>query len=225
MIKKIILAALTVVWIVGFVLCWNFLIAGPNYWIAFLFGLTGFAVAAISEYLLEKGNRSTTETGYIPIYYIAVFVVLMMVLNLSFAFVPMLSLMPVFIVANLLLILIYGVLVYGAAKHLMRVNELAEYAPGKMKNAAAISQQLSVLLSIAKDTGVRQELFRLNENVAYSNNTTQSFSEGDEEAFIEHLNQIQEALSNDADTDTVMETIRAAAVTWSRRNSSLSNAR
>lgn len=84
--KKILLAGLTVIWIVGFILCWNFLYAGPNFWIGFLFGLVGFAAAGISIYFLEKSNRSTTEIGCIPVYYTAVFVVLMILLNLFFSF-------------------------------------------------------------------------------------------------------------------------------------------
>ena len=223
--KKILLAGLTVIWIVGFILCWSFLYAGPNYWLGFLFGLVGFAAAGISVYFLEKSNHSTTETGCIPVYYTAVFVVLMILLNLYFAFMQIFSLMPVFIVANLLLILIYGVLFYGAVRHLMRVNDLTEYAPEKMKNIANISQQLSVLLSISKDTGIRQELLKLKETVDYSNNVSQSFSENDEKAFLEKLYKIQEELSGGLDTDTIIHSIKDAASTWSVRNSRINSTR
>lgn len=223
MMKKILLAGLTVIWIVGFILCWNFLYAGPNFWIGFLFGLVGFAAAGISIYFLEKSNRSTTEIGCIPVYYTAVFVVLMILLNLFFSFTQLFTLMPVFVVANLLIILIYGLLFYGAVRHLMRVNELTEYAPEKMKNTAVISQQLAVLLSIAKDAGIRQELLKLKENVAYSNNVSQRFSESDEEAFLDKLYKIQEDLSNGTDTETVLTKIKDAANTWSIRNSSINN--
>ena len=62
MIKKILLAGLTVIWIVGFILCWSFLYAGPNYWIGFLFGLVGVAAAGISLDYLEKSTHSTPAT-------------------------------------------------------------------------------------------------------------------------------------------------------------------
>lgn len=225
MIKKILLAGLTVIWIIGFILCWNFLYTGPSYWIGFLFGLIGFAGAGISVYFLEKSNSSTTETGCIPIYYTAVFVVLMISLNLPFAFMQTLSLMPVFVVANLLIILIYGVLFYGSIRHLMRVNDLTEYAPEKMKNTANISQQLTVLLSIVKDTDIRQELLKLKETVDYSNNVSQSFSEGDEEVFLEKLYKLQEELSNDSDTETIINHIKDAASTWGVRNSRINSTR
>lgn len=65
MIKKIILAGLTVIWIVGFILSWNFLLAGPNYWIGFSFGLMGFAAAGISICILEKGSRSKIGRAHV----------------------------------------------------------------------------------------------------------------------------------------------------------------
>lgn len=225
MIKKILLAGLTVIWIIGFILCWNFLYAGPNYWIGFVFGLAGFAAAGVSIYFLEKGNRSTTETACIPVYYTAVFVVLMISLNLSFALMQVLSLMPVFIVANLLIILVYGVLFYGSVRHLMRVNDLTEYAPGKIKNTADISRQLTVLLSIAKENGIRQELLKLKETVDYSNNVSQSFSENDEVVFLEKLYRLQEALSGGSDTETILNQIKDAADTWNVRNSRINSTR
>ena len=223
MTKKIIIAGLTVIWIVGFILSWNFLFAGPNYWIGFLFGLIGFVIAGVTIFFFGESNSSTTETGYIPIYYTAVFVVLMMILNLSFAFVWNRFLRPAFIVANLVLILIYVVLAYNASRHLQRVKELTEYAPEKMKNTADISRQLSVLLSIAQDAGVRQELLKLKEIVAYSNNVTQQFSESDEQLFLEKLVNIQEELSNNADAETIMSKIKDAATTWNIRNSSINS--
>lgn len=225
MTKKIIIAGLTVIWIVGFILSWNFLLAGPNYWIGFLFGLIGFVIAGVTIFFFGEGNHSTTEIGYIPIYYTAVFVVLMMILNLSFAFVWSRFLRPVFIVANLIIILIYVVLAYNASRNLQRVKELTEYAPGKMKNTADISRQLSVLLSIAQDAGVRQELLKLKEIVSYSNNVTQQFSENDEKLFLEKLVNIQEDLSNNADTETIMDKIKDAATTWNIRNSSINSMR
>ena len=106
MIKKIILAGLTVIWIAGFILSWNFFLAGPNYWLGFLFGLMGLAVAAISIFLPPKGSQSTTETRFVPIYYTIVYVILVMLLNLCFSCVPFFWLRAVFIVANLLLLLI-----------------------------------------------------------------------------------------------------------------------
>lgn len=225
MTKKIIIAGLTVIWIVGFILSWNLFLAGPNYWIGFLFGLIGLVIAGVTIFLFGESNYNTTEIGYIPIYYTAVFVVLMMILNLSFAFVWSRFLRPVFIVANLIIILVYVVLAYNASRNLQRVKELTEYAPGKMKNTADISRQLSVLLSIAQDAGVRQELLKLKEIVAYSNNVTQQFSEDDERLFLEKLVNIQEDLSNNADTKTVMDKIKDAATTWNIRNSSINSMR
>ena len=225
MIKKIMLAGLTVIWIVGFVISWNIFLAGPNYWFGFLFGLIGFVIALASTFFLGESNHSTTETGYIPVYYTAAFTALMILLNLSFAFIPSLFLRPVLIVANLIIILVYGVLVYGSIRHLQRVKELTEYAPGKMKNTADISQQLSVLLSIAKDANIRQELLKLKETVAYSNNVTQAFSEESEEVFLEQLYKIQEALSNGSDTETILAKIKDAASTWSVRNSRINSTR
>lgn len=225
MTKKIIIAGLTVIWIVGFILSWNLLLAGPNYWIGFLFGLIGLVIAGVTIFFFGESNHNTTEIGYIPIYYTAVFVVLMMILNLSFAFVWSRFLRPVFIVANLVIILVYVVLAYNASRNLQRVKELTEYAPGKMKNTADISRQLSVLLSIAQDAGVRQELLKLKEIVSYSNNVTQQFSEDDERLFLEKLVNIQEDLSNNADTETVMGKIKDAATTWNIRNSSINSMR
>lgn len=225
MIKKIILAGLTVIWIVGFILSWNFFLAGPNYWIGFSFGLMGFAAAGISICILEKGSRSTTETRFVPIYYTIVFIVLMMLLNLCFACMPMFSLRSVFIVANLLLLLIYGVLFYGAVKHFSRVNGLTAYAPQKLQNTADVSRQLSVLLSLAKDADVKAELRKLKETVAYSNNTSQQFSVSDEEAFIQKLYQIQEDLSGQTDKETVLDKIKDAADTWNVRNSRVNSMR
>lgn len=225
MTKKIIIAGLTVIWIVGFILSWNLFLAGPNYWIGFLFGLIGLVIAGVTIFLFGESNYNTTEIGYIPIYYTAVFVVLMMILNLSFAFVWSRFLRPVFIVANLVIILVYVVLAYNASRNLQRVKELTEYAPGKMKNTADISRQLSVLLSIAQDAGVRQELLKLKEIVSYSNNVTQQFSEDDERLFLEKLVNIQEDLSNNADTKTVMDKIKDAATTWNIRNSSINSMR
>ena len=218
MIKKIILAGLTVIWIVGFILSWNFLFAGPNYWIGFLFGLMGFAVAGISICILEKSNRSTTETRYVPVYYTAVFVVLMTLLNLCFAYMPLFSLRSVFIIANLLILLIYGVLFYGAVRHFSRAAKLTEYAPQKMKNTADISRQLSVLLSLAKDADIKAELLKLKENVTYSNNVSQQFSVNDEEVFLQKLYKIQEDLAVGTDTNTILDKIKDATDTWNIRN-------
>lgn len=225
MIKKIILAGLTVIWIAGFILFWNFLLAGPNYWIGFLFGLMGLAVAGISIFLPPKGSQSTTETRFVPIYYTIVYVVLVMLLNLCFACVPFFWLRAVFIVANLLLLLIYGVLFYGAVRHLTRTANLTEYASQKQENAAAVSRQLSVLLSIAKDKAIKAELLRLRETVTYSNNVSQPFSVNDEKVFLQRLYSIQEDLSGGADTDTILNKIKDAAETWNIRNSRIGSIR
>lgn len=225
MIKKIILAGLTVIWIAGFILSWNFFLAGPNYWLGFLFGLMGLAVAAINIFLPPKGSQSTTETRFVPIYYTIVYVILVMLLNLCFSCVPFFWLRAVFIVANLLLLLIYGVLFYGAVRHLTRAANLTEYAAQKQKNAADISCQISVLLSSAKDKSVKTALLKLKETVAYSNNMSQQYSVNDEAVFLQKLYKIQEDLSGGTDTETVLNEIKEAADMWNIRNSRIGSIR
>lgn len=221
MIKKIILSGLTIIWIVGFILCRGISTIGPNYWLGFIFGLVGFAAAGICILSMEKSNFSTTEIGYIPIYYSAVFVVLMAGLNLGFACIKERMFIPVFIIVDLLLMLIYGILVYAAFKNLARVKELTEYAPGKMKNSADISHELAALLSVAKDADIRQELLKFKEKVDYSNNVSQSFSTDNEERLLEALYKLREDLSDGVDAKIIIDKIKAAADIWNIRNSAL----
>lgn len=223
--KKITLGGLAFIWIVAFILLRDSSIAGSNYWMGCAFGIAGFAAAAAIEQFTPGSNNSTFETGAIKSFYTFAFAGVMAVLNIIFACVQDDSIRPLFVIANLLVILGYGLMIYSAAKHLSRVNELTEYAPVKMRNTASISQELSVLLSIAQDPAVKQELMKFKENVVYSTNVSQGFSEDYEKLIIDKLSIIRSDLASGAGSDAVIAKIRDASVTWNMRNSVINSPR
>lgn len=218
-IKMIIPIVIAVVWLVIFLLYQNNPNIGTDYWIAFVFGLIGIAAVELSMYLKVRGNGSTLEIGAVSIIYAAVFTIISLVLNLFFAFMPKHELAPVFVIVNLIVLLMYGILVYYSNKSLKRVNELTEYSADRMGDVTNISRLLATLMSITVDETVKQELRKLKEKVDYSNNVFQNFSKELEDTFLQKIQEIQDDIADGVENDIVVSKIKDASATWSARNS------
>ena len=208
-----------IIWVIAFLIYQNSPNIGSDYWIAFVFGLIGIAASELSIILRSKSNSSTLEIGAVSIVYTVIFTIIVLVLNMFFAFMQKHEFAPIFVILNLIILFVYGLLIYYSNKNLLRANELTEYSAGKMGNVADISQQLATLISISSDDEVKKELVKLKEKVDYSNNVSQNYSKEQEEVFLQKIYSLQDDISNGVAKDIVVNKIKDASVTWSSRNS------
>lgn len=154
---------IAIIWVIAFLIYQNSPNIGSDYWTAFVFGFIGIAVSELSIILRSKSNRSTLEIGAISIIYTVIFTIIVLVLNMFFAFMQKHEFAPVFVIVNLVVLFIYGLLIYYSNKNLLRVNELTDYSAQKMASVVDISQQLAILISISNDDVVKKELVKLKE--------------------------------------------------------------
>ena len=208
-----------IIWVIAFIIYQNSPNIGSDYWIAFAFGLIGIVVAELSIILRSKSNSSTLETGAVSLVYTVIFTIIILALNMFFAFMQKHELAPVFVIVNLIVLFVYGLLIYYSNKYLLRVNELTEYSAEKTGSVADISQQLATLISISNDNEIKKELVKLKEKVDYSNNVSQNFSKEQEEIFLQKIYSLQDDIADGVAKDIVISKIRDASATWGSRNS------
>ncbi|MBD5521206.1 MAG: hypothetical protein HDR03_08315 [Lachnospiraceae bacterium] len=218
-INQIALTGAAFIWVVGFVLYWAYHNMGTNYWVGFAFGILGLVAAIVGTVYIGRTNMSTQETKGIPLYYTSIYAVIVVALNIKFAFTPGNLYVTLYVVANLFILLVYALLMYNAGRYIESVTKRTEYAAAKMEKVVNISKELATLIGISTDEGVRRELLKLKEKVDYSNNVSQSFTEQSEDIFLEKLYDIRDAMSNGIGADIITAKVKDAEMAWNIRNS------
>ena len=204
--NQIALIGAAFIWIVAFILYQIYHEVGVNYWTGFAFGLIGMAAAEAGVLFAAKTNRSTLETSGIYAYYSLIYIAVIIALNVFFASTDD---------------YIYVLLTYNADKYIKNASDKTERAAAKTQNVSDISKELAVLISISRDSEIKQELIKLKEKVDYSNNVSQNISQKTEDVFLQKLHNIHDAISKGIGSDIIKSGIRDAEETWNIRNSSM----
>lgn len=219
--NQIALIGAAFIWIVAFILYQIYHEVGVNYWTGFAFGLLGMAVAEAGVLFAARTNRSTLETSGIYAYYSLIYIAVVIALNIFFASTDDYRYITLLVTANIIILIVYILLTYNANKYIKDVSDKTERAAAKTQNAADISKELAVLISISQNSEIKQELIKLKEKVDYSNNVSQNISQKTEDVFLQKLRNIHDAISKGIEPDIIKSGIRDAEETWNIRNSSM----
>ena len=107
----------------------------------------------------------------------------------------------------------------------MRVEKQTEHVSDKINPIMSISVLLSTMISTTSNPDIKKQLLKLKENVDYSTNISQTYTENAQNDFLVQLNNIQNEIMNNSDMDKIKKMIEEAQSIWKKRNSLISTIR
>ncbi len=220
------ISALAVIWIVGCLVFADFEIAGFYYWGGFVGGLiTLLAVLLVTTLCPPKGNRATTEIGFMPVIFGGIYLLISLGINSKFLLMMTGGVFnKVLVILNVICLAAYLLAVYFANQYAARVVAQSDALLSKTANGVNLGVQLASLLSVVKDPDVKQKLHKLKEKLDYSPNTSQNFTNELEADFSNALQDIRNMLDT-ASKEEILEKIDQAERIWNDRNAKIASVR
>ena len=209
-------------WLIIIFSCVNFTLAGYYGWMGLAGGIAAFVVSGISVSLSglnKKDGKEMTEVNAVSYIITDGYLITALIANTLFCFLAYLSYPKVIpVTVNLILLICVVVLRCFTDRYRDRVARTAAHTAAKVHSVENIGAQLSEVISITVDEEEKIKLKKMKEEIDFSSNTSQPFTEEMEHEFRAQLDEIRNMIEKNADRVDVLQHIQAAEKTWKRRN-------
>lgn len=196
--------------------------AGFYYWSGFGFGIFAFLVCGCISLLAKYHvNRDTTEITMIPNYVTSIYVIFAVIYNAVFIGLGEGDAKAIIVIGNCVAFILYVLILYYLAQYAHRASSLSDRIAEKTTQYQKIKLTISSILALCKEDVVKQKILELKQMVDYRNNLAQSVTTDEEALLFKQVQEIEIALKNDEDVDSIIEKITLAEQTLKLQNSKL----
>ena len=188
---------------------------GGSGWFSYAFVLVSIAVAVTCFSLHTAPNNDSSLIG-IPFYYSILFVGLSVIINGAFLLTGTISIRPLIIVADVILLVVYLAIILFSYLYHERLPQKIRKAENQLSFTSSVSNTLGSLLAMCADPDTHQALKSLKEKVDYSSNTSKEPQLNIE--ITDKLASVRASIERKADKNEVILLIEELGSLWDKKN-------